>query len=381
MPIDYNSLLVALAFSGTSILMVALASWMSARKDSYMVFGASGVSFFTASVVLMALRNDRADLTTLSIPYILLLVGVALVYASTRLFRHKSGLWLPALVGTIAIAATIPPLMIGLFGLGVLNLNLSVAVILMLCAREFWDAKEDMRPATLATAILYFLTALSFAASAASRTLDGQWVQYPSTDNWVETINAIMSLVGVTGIGALTLVLHFARTARRHHAEANTDPLTGVLNRRALFQRFAETDIATGLSVLLFDLDYFKLINDQLGHAQGDVTLQQFAEVLLKHTSENDVVARIGGEEFCMVLSAPGRHVARAMAERIRVAFADLAIPSGREDAVATVSVGLASGGEGETFSSVISRADAALYKAKNAGRNRVHQAELRLVA
>lgn len=385
MPVDYNSLLVALAFSGTSILMVALASWMNARKDSFMIFGAIGVCLFTVSTVLLALRNGPPDAANLIAPYTLLLAGVAFVYASTRLFRHRTSLWLPAVVGVIGIAATGVPLMTGFLGLGALNLNIAVAVILLLSAMEFWRAfwtsKEDLRSATLANAILYFLTGMAFAASAVSRTIGGEMVLYPPSDNWVELINAMMSLVGVTGIGALTLVLHFARTARQHHAEAYTDALTGVLNRRALFERFAEDDVIPGVSVLQFDLDYFKQINDQLGHAQGDATLQKFAEIMRPHLGKCAVVARTGGEEFCMVISGPGSRAARATAECIRMAFAELGLPSGRQDAVATVSVGLASGGDDEPFASVLKRADAALYKAKHAGRNKVHQALQRLAA
>ena len=78
-----------------------------------------------------------------------------------------------------------------------------------------------------------------------------------------------------------------------------------MLNRRALFQRFGEDDVIAGLAVIMFDLDYFKQINDSQGHAQGDLVLQQFADVLRRELRHSDVIARLGGEEFCAIL--PGR--------------------------------------------------------------------------
>ncbi len=109
--------------------------------------------------------------------------------------------------------------------------------------------------------------------------------------------------------------------------------------------------------------------------------LQQFADVLRRELRDSDVIARLGGEEFCAILPGRDRDAARSLAERVRQAFARLQLPIDDQGQVATVSAGMATGGVQETFSSVLSRADAALYKAKEAGRNRVHVAPFRLVA
>jgi diguanylate cyclase (GGDEF)-like protein len=135
-----------------------------------------------------------------------------------------------------------------------------------------------------------------------------------------------------------------------------------------------------GLAVLMFDLDHFKQINDHYGHARGDKVLQEFAVVLRAQLRSTDIITRLGGEEFCAVMPGADRDAARAIAERIRVAFADKSFPIGASN-IATVSIGLAIGGETETFASVLSRADEALYKAKKAGRNQVALAKVRLVA
>lgn len=374
MPIDYTSLLVAQVFACVSIFLAALLSWRSTHKDNFILAAALGVGLIGISSILMAFRHGHHDLASLLVPYVLLLAGSGVVYASARLFRHKTDLRPAMLIGAAGIVMTVIPLVLGWLGLAVVLFNIAVAVPLVLSAGEFWGASNDMRSSTRAIAGLFFFTALSFLASAISRMLSGEWIAYPPADTFIETVNAIMSLIGISGIGALTLMLHFARAAHQQQTEANTDALTGVLNRRALFERFAESDIIPGLPVLLFDLDHFKTINDHLGHAEGDRTLQKFGEILLGGAHASDVVARIGGEEFCMVLPGRSAHAARARAEEIRTAFSALAIPSGRHNAIATVSVGVATCGSDETLVSALGRADAALYKAKSEGRNKVSQ-------
>jgi diguanylate cyclase (GGDEF)-like protein len=131
----------------------------------------------------------------------------------------------------------------------------------------------------------------------------------------------------------------------------------------------------------MFDLDHFKQVNDRLGHAEGDRVLQRFATVLQLELRRGDVPSRIGGEEFCAVLETIDQETARAIAERIREAFAGVGLAIGDTGLVATVSVGLAISAGDEDFSSLLNRADAALYQAKNGGRNQVRLAALRLVA
>lgn len=131
----------------------------------------------------------------------------------------------------------------------------------------------------------------------------------------------------------------------------------------------------------MFDLDHFKQVNDRLGHAEGDRVLQRFAGVLQRELRHTDIASRIGGEEFCVVLNAIEQDAARTIAERIRQGFADLELAIADTGLMATVSIGLAMSTGDEEFSSLLNRADAALYQAKNGGRNQVRLAALRLVA
>ena len=373
MLIDYNSLLIALSFSGMTALVAILVSWLNARRDRYLLFTAMGLGLVSIGLIMMGLRNGRFDLVTLFWPFSIILVGLSFAYAGTRFFLNKNGVRTPVLVGLATLAVFNAPLLMGYWGLAFFAINAGVATIMLLCAREYWDAKQDLRGAALTLAGLFTTMAASYALNAVAVGLAGDWVNYPVEDSWFDNLNAITSLIGITGIGAMTLTLHFSRLAHRHHTEASTDSLTGVLNRRGLFERYAETTEIPGLAVLVFDLDFFKQINDKLGHAQGDFTLKTFAEVVEAQLGDTDLIARIGGEEFCVILPGQDRRQAMATAERLRRAFADAALPSGRGEASATVSVGLATGGQGEPFRSVLGRADSALYKAKSAGRNTLH--------
>lgn len=155
-----------------------------------------------------------------------------------------------------------------------------------------------------------------------------------------------------------------------HHA--THDPLTEALNRRA-FALLAEKQVAqaarTGrpLAVLMMDLDHFKRINDTLGHSGGDATLCRFVAVAGDVLRAEDVLCRFGGEEFVALLPHAEAAQAVAAAERLRLAFAATG---------ATVSIGVASLRPGEDLEDLLRRADAALYDAKRAGRDRTHLSE-----
>lgn len=169
---------------------------------------------------------------------------------------------------------------------------------------------------------------------------------------------------------------------RLQHLSA-TDPLTGAANRR----RFDEAldaewkrSLRSGeqLSILMIDVDYFKDYNDELGHQQGDVCLRQISDALVASARRaGDIVARYGGDEFGVILASTSRESAEAIAESARVAAERLGIRC-RSGKRVTLSIGVATArpATGASENDLISAADGALYRAKNAGRNRVVVAE-----
>jgi diguanylate cyclase (GGDEF)-like protein len=156
------------------------------------------------------------------------------------------------------------------------------------------------------------------------------------------------------------------------HTESRTDPLTGLANRRSLMERI-EMEMShalraeTPLSVAMIDLDHFKEFNDRYGHVVGDTVLRSVAAMMVSNTRDQDMVARYGGEEFCLVLPDTdllgGHHLLDQLRSGGRDSTTDLGV---------TMSVGLTSWDGIEDPLSFIDRADRALYRAKNSGRDRV---------
>ena len=163
---------------------------------------------------------------------------------------------------------------------------------------------------------------------------------------------------------------------RKAELEARTDPLTGLSNRRCFISQ-AETRIALAkrksVSVCLFliDLDFFKSINDTYGHHIGDEALKAFADILKQSTRNIDVCGRYGGEEF-VVLCDDNALGAQELAERIRKNTESLVLDTESGKLTFTISVGLAEFNLNESLESLLSKADKAMYRAKESGRNKV---------
>ena len=166
-------------------------------------------------------------------------------------------------------------------------------------------------------------------------------------------------------------------TLERLHEIAMRDDLTGLYNRRQLMEYLgrqkALADRATlGFTLCYVDLDHFKRVNDKFGHTRGDEVLKEFAEIAMKAVREEDIVARIGGEEFVMVLINASPKDAEMVANRLRQQTQAMTIDASDLSFSVTASVGIAMYATGEEIEHLLDRADAAMYQAKNQGRNRV---------
>ena len=169
-----------------------------------------------------------------------------------------------------------------------------------------------------------------------------------------------------------------AEALQKLEAIATHDELTGLLNRRAAMALLADEAQRAersghAFSVALFDIDHFKQVNDALGHATGDEVLRRYAAAMLGATRAADRFARHGGEEFLLLMpDQPQVQGALQVADRLRLLTAQQPWHEVDEALAVTVSAGVATHRQGETLAQLLARADAALYAAKNAGRNRV---------
>jgi diguanylate cyclase (GGDEF)-like protein len=191
---------------------------------------------------------------------------------------------------------------------------------------------------------------------------------------------------GVLVIGLLTAMLLGARRHRRQLAKlANLDPLTGLPNRRSSAELAAAEMGRTRshgmpLTIALIDLDHFKVINDQCGHAGGDQVLKEFARLSREALRATDTFGRWGGEEFLLVMPGTTLDIALAVVERLRARAHTITVPTHGEPLRVTLSAGLATC-EADVYSleALVARADVALYRAKHDGRNIVRIDDLSL--
>jgi diguanylate cyclase (GGDEF)-like protein len=186
------------------------------------------------------------------------------------------------------------------------------------------------------------------------------WAQFS-----VEVVGAAV------GLGLLAICAADAISALER--ERDSDPLTGLLNRRGLQARaeFLARRKRARISVIVCDIDYFKTINDTLGHAAGDVVLSSFGRMLQNAVRTGDVAGRIGGEEFALVLKGSSVEQAFRLAERLRIEIAGATFDGLPPARSITCSFGIAEFHSGEDLWATIGRADRILYAAKKAGRNR----------
>jgi diguanylate cyclase (GGDEF)-like protein len=179
------------------------------------------------------------------------------------------------------------------------------------------------------------------------------------------TLTIILANITLSIIGALQ---------RRLIDQAIMDPLTGVFNRRHMERCLGDAierqrRSSAPASLLLIDVDHFKRINDQLGHAKGDAVLKGIVSLVEKRSRKLDSLFRIGGEEFLLLLPDTQEAAAAVLAEQLRASIAESPLLDGRR---VTVSVGVGELRPGESMDSWMKHADDALYAAKKAGRNRV---------
>lgn len=199
-------------------------------------------------------------------------------------------------------------------------------------------------------------------------------------DTFYAVLSQSMGAVLIVAVGLMMLVILLRDVLAEATVRSETDPLTGLLNRRGFEQR-ART-IAQRLatpklpaSIVICDLDHFKSVNDRFGHAVGDKVISAFAKQLHDAVSENHIAGRIGGEEFAVILPGVDGASARLFAEGIRSAFAAAAIEGAPTDLRPTASFGVAELTRTDTLSDMLRRADLALYEAKDAGRDCVRVA------
>lgn len=341
--------------------------------------GASALALF-----LILLSGIKHWPPGLSLAQLVVVVGLVLAWDGFRRFNGKRPLShrvLVVIAGIMLVWIATAQLMDSLLVRALGNLVL-VATLSALIARELLISAKPIPPAMRVTGWLYAINAVIFLIRTFVVAQSVEPVGPLNPDGFA----AFMLFWWLCMTIAITLGM-VLMAAERLQADldnqANRDPLTGALNRRA-FSVIAEKEMArsrrynTPLSLLMLDLDKFKNINDSLGHDAGDLLLCRFVSIAGNELREEDVFCRFGGEEFVALLPNASAELAQVVAERLRTAFATESegMETAKNTQSTTVSIGIAELGENDDIESLLSRADIALYIAKKNGRNCCELAE-----
>jgi diguanylate cyclase (GGDEF)-like protein len=306
-------------------------------------------------------------------------IACGMVWNASRVFHgrkpHLPGLLFGALVW-IGVAVAFPSLNVAM------RLTLGAAIVAVyaaLTASELWNERRrtmQKRWPTIAVPVMHgCVLMLPILLGGLLRPHDDTF----ATSIWVTAFSIELILYAI-GTVFVIFMLVSDRAVTVHKTAASVDPLSGMLNRRGFSEaclRVIEREAAAGrpVTVMIFDIDHFKGINDRFGHPAGDEILKLFSTVVISSLRISDLSGRIGGEEFAALLPC-ALEEGVIVAERVREAFEASNIVCEEGPVDTTVSIGVAGGPAGTELEVLLAAADTALYQAKRGGRNRVEAAE-----
>ncbi|WP_376710226.1 GGDEF domain-containing protein [Pseudochrobactrum lubricantis] len=371
--IEPNSLFTVNAISLAAFAIAFFCIWLKQRDRTYWLYWVAANAVLSVGFIIFVVI-DRSQMLQLILVNVVLATGIALRWQAIRSFFYRKNY---IEINFLIILIVLLPYLFSSyltngFIFGFVNLIFLVEIILVL--RELVRPNGETLPSRWGLAIAYSLVAAAFVA----RVIQG-WVTSPANmkllpnDGLLAVILLVMS-IHIVASGAFAISMAYERGISELKQMALLDPLTGLYNRRAFELTLAERDPADGsLALILLDIDHFKRINDQFGHAAGDIALQRFANILMTIFRKKDFIARIGGEEFAVLLPDTTMNEAYEFAERVRKTAENDAFEHSDGIVRLTISAGVCQAATDVTsFSDMTQKADISLYIAKNNGRNRV---------
>jgi diguanylate cyclase (GGDEF)-like protein len=377
--LDVTTLLIVATCITALLGLLLVSAWVEERiralawwGGAYLLGGFAGAIWSIDSMMPLPLPSGTANA--------LLFVACGMIWSAARLFHGRRVLWGAMFAGAIMwLVGCVTPEFAQSSAARIALSAVIVSSYTFLTAAELWRERRKVLLRRWPAIFVPFLhgAVFLFPLPLASLLPDDGTVNLAS--GWI-AVFALEIMLYAVGTAFIVLTLVSERTVRLQRNAAATDELTGLLNRRGFLAAARELVARQAkkggqVSVLVFDLDHFKSINDRFGHPIGDQTLRAFAATAAGNMRSSDVVARFGGEEFAAIL--PGSFAdAATVAERVRVTFEALTDTVCGHPVGATVSVGAASAGAGADVSTLLAAADRALYRAKANGRNRVEGEE-----
>lgn len=381
MKLDVPTLLVVLAFMSQMAAVSMVTNWARRKPDVHVLYWALALQLGTVCCILLVLRDYLPFWLAVGLGNAGVFVGLGLAWNGARAFNGRRARWWPVSVMPIIwmLAMLVPAIADSLAYRIALSSVLS-GILSLALAWEIWaNGKDELVWRGPFAAVPAVHAGFLVLRTIAALTLDlPANVMHGGSFIGLGILEPILMMFAATIIG-LRLSDERLKNLLKH--AARTDGLTGLLNHGAFMdaarKRVEHRSGGGGeVTLLLFDLDRFKQLNDRYGHAAGDTALKCFSTLVRHHVTASDFVGRVGGEEFAALLVGCGAERGRQVAERIRADFADDPIHHAGQRIPVTVSVGVITAtGHGVDFERLMVAADEALYAAKRGGRDLVFQA------
>jgi diguanylate cyclase (GGDEF)-like protein len=387
MRLDVNTLFLVTIYVEAMLGLLLLFVWVQNSSIRAVAWWGCAHLLRAVSVVLFGLYGTVSDAISIDLANALLFTAFATTWSGARVFDGRAPQPMYLVGGAVLwILACRSPWFVDALEARILLSSGIITAYTWATAYEFWRGRsEPLMSRWPAIFMLFAHGALFLLRTPLSQVLPWSPTEQVFDSVWL-TMLSFEALLFTIATAFILLAMAKERTELCHKTAALVDPLTGIANRRALLEEvvlLARRQQAEGrpVAVVLADLDHFKSINDRFGHALGDRVLQLFAEGARAKLGPCDLIGRLGGEEFAMVIYDCGSDKGLAIAERIRLAFQTAAAEIDGRPVGGTVSMGV-SIAETNLFdiAALLAEADEALYCAKERGRNRVEVASLQLL-
>jgi diguanylate cyclase (GGDEF)-like protein len=356
-----------------------LVFWYKQRSASWYAWWGGAFFLGCVATILFVIGGFEPEFLTVGLGNVVLIGAIAACWQGARAFNRQRALWLPVIAApALWLGASLVPDFLNTVAYRVILSSLIVGCLFALCAFEFWRGREERLPSRWPVVVLFSTLALFFLSRIAMvGSVPFPFGALPMQPGSLGAFNLVLFFHSLL-LTVLIVAMSMERLELEQRLKAQTDPLTGVLNRRAFMDRGARllrrhSVESEPLCLLFLDLDHFKSFNDRFGHSGGDDVLLKFVSVVQAHIRPTDFLFRIGGEEFCCLLPYTGVAQAHLVAERVRHQFAATTVDIASRPVKATVSVGIASTENfGYDLDTLMRGADMAVYAAKQQGRNKV---------
>jgi diguanylate cyclase (GGDEF)-like protein len=379
MPLDIPTLVIVSIFVMAILGLLLLLVWVQDRSIQALAWWGAAYLIAGLSIAMLSGLLPMSQSASLDIASALLFAACGMSWSGARLFDGKDVRPFSMFAGALIwlIACLIPEFQASAIGRMIIS-SLIVSNYTLITAFELWGSRSEKLVTRWPAMIVLALHGLVFPAQIPLTMWqpEGRELAF-ATNGWIAVL-ALETLLYVIASAFIVLAMVKERNEKVHKTAATIDPLTGIANRRAVIgdgNRLIRSVARPGrpVAALMFDLDYFKKINDRFGHATGDSALIVFASVAKANLRSTDIIGRLGGEEFAAVLPNMNADEALAAADRVRRAFVEAAKEIDGHPVMGTLSAGIAITTDAtSTVDALLARADEALYAAKAGGRNRV---------